>query len=478
MKRNWGRVFAGLLCLALILGLSAPAYAAETGQIPAAEEPAAIIAATPEPVRETILDGAAITKMVEDYLAERNVPKDRVGIAYCYTGTGDQWYFNPDTWFYPGSMYKVPLMMDLSERIRSGEVSPDTQIGGLPLDTVYEYILVYSNNDYAHKVRSFLGGDETWREEVKQYATLTDYDERYMLYCYFSPRYMNDVMETLYSAPERFPKVMDNLLKAEQGHYFRLPDDMHPYEVAQKYGSYLDQENSNWNHTSGIVYTPTPFILTIMTKNVGASEEFIGHLAAKFKDYTLSLDEKLAAWQREQEAREAERLAAEQAARLAAEQGAAQQQPAQQPNDAAQSRPDTPQTLLPTITSDRELRGHRAGIIALGFLLAASIIGGIAAVIIVKEKERRRYEAFRRRYEAEMRQEALERERAQQGRPAAQRPARRPAPSETAQPRTQRPAQQAPEQSRRAAQGHREQMRRQEKELSGQNPWFDDEDDE
>ena len=488
MNRNWGRVFAWLLCLALMVSLSAPAFAAEMSETPAAETPAAEIPAAPEPPqRESILDGAAITKMVEDYLAEKNVPKDRVGIGYCYTATGDEWYFNPDTWFYPGSMYKVPLMMDLSERIRSGEVAPDTQIGGLPLDTVYEYILVYSNNDYAHKVRTFLGGDEVWREKVKQYADLADYDERYMLYCYFSPRYMTDVMETLYYEPERFPDVLDNLLKAEQGHYFRLPDGMHQYEVAQKYGSYLDQENSNWNHTTGIVYTPRPFILTIMTKNVGGAEQFIGQLSEKFKDYTLSVDAKYDAWQREQEAKEAERRAAEEAARLAAAQGDEAQQTAPQqsaPQPQSQPRSEGPQTQLPTTTADRVLRAHRAGLIALGFLLAAAIIGGIAAVIIVKEKERRRYEAFRRRFEAEMRQEALERERARQAQTPpperARRPqqqVRRPAP-EAAQPQTRRPAAQSPDNARRAAEQHREQMRRQEEDLAGQNPWFDDEDDE
>ena len=468
MNRNWGRVFAWLLCLALMVGLSAPAFAAETAETPAAEAPAAELPAASEPPqRESILDGAAITKMVEDFLAEKNVPADRVGIGYCYTATGDEWYFNPDTWFYPGSMYKVPLMMDLSERIRSGEVAPDTQIGGLPLDTVYEYILVYSNNDYAHKVRTFLGGDEVWREEVKQYADLADYDERYMLYCYFSPRYMTDVMETLYYEPERFPGIVENMLEAEPYSYFHQYERRYP--IAQKYG-FVGQEENWVYHT----YINTCGII----------------------------DTKYDAWQREQEAKEAERRAAEEAARLAEAQSdgsqpTVPQQSALQPQ--SQPQPAGPQTQIPTTTADRVLRAHRAGLIVLGFLLAAAIIGGIAAVIIVKEKERRRYEAYRRRFEAEMRQEALERERARQTpppertrRPQPQQQVRRPAPEaaqpqprtrrptapEAAQPQTRRPAAQSPENARRAAEQHREQMRRQEEELAGQNPWFDDEDDE
>ena len=50
-----------------------------------------------------------------------------------------------------------------------------------------------------------------------------------------------------------------------------------------KHGAYLDNEGNNWNHTTGIITTPNPIILTIMTKNVGAPESFISqrHVLAK-----------------------------------------------------------------------------------------------------------------------------------------------------------------------------------------------------
>lgn len=412
MDRIGTRAFAWLLCLALILGLGMPVFAEEAA--PEAPAETAAPALIPE---SSILDSAAIGKMVDDYLARKGVPKDRVGIGFCYTATGDEWFLNPDTWFYPGSMYKVPLMMILSERLRDGQVSPSTQIGGLDLDTVYNYILVHSNNDYAHAVRKFLidgqGGDEIWRKEAQQYARLDKYDERYMLYCYFSPRYMTQVMETLYADPDRFPKVMENLLQAEQGHYFRQPEEMRAYDIAQKYGSYLDNEGSNWNHTTGIVYTPNPFIITVMTKNVGGAEQLIGEIGTLFKDYALELDGTLAAFEQEQARLEAERLAAEEAERLAAEQQQAQPQQQSAPRQSApQQNSSGPATVLQTQTPDRAERGHRAGIIVLLILLAAAIIGGIGSVIIVKERERRRYESYKRRFEEEMRQEALERERA------------------------------------------------------------------
>ena len=403
MNRMGKRVFAGLLCLALVFALSVPAFAEEiSAELPTASEPAA-------PVFEgSILDSAAIEKMVDDYLARKGIGKDRVGIGFCYTATGDEWFLNPDTWFYPGSMYKVPLMMILSERLRDGQVAPNEQIGGLDLDTVFRYILVNSNNDYAHAVRKFLidgqGGDEIWRKEAQQYARIDSYDERYMLYCYFSPRYMTQVMETLYNDPDRFPKVLDCLLQAEQGHYFRLPDEMRVYDVAQKYGSYIDNESSNWNHTTGIVYTPNPFIITVMTKNVGGSEQIIADLGVLFKDYALGLDAELEAFRAEQARAEAERQAAEEAARLAAEQAQQQTQPQAQQQSA--SRTNGPQTVLQTTTPDRAERGHRALIIVLLILLGAAILGGIGSVIIIKENERRRYESYKRRFAEEMRRDS------------------------------------------------------------------------
>lgn len=480
MNRIGERAFALLLCLALILALAVPAFAEEAAAEPAAEqapaEPADNAPAEAPLFEGSILDSDAISAMVDDFLTKKGIPKDRVGIGYCYTATGDEWFLNPDTWFYPGSMYKVPLMMILSERLRDGQIGEDTQIGGLDLDTVYNYILVHSNNDYAHAVRKFLidgqGDDQVWRKEAQQYARLDKYDERYLLYCYFSPRYMTQVMETLYNDPDRFPKVMDNLLEAEQGHYFRLPDEMHVYDVAQKYGSYLDNEGSDWNHTTGIIYTPNPFIITVMTKNVGGSEQLISQLGVLFKDYSLKLDEELAAYQEEQARLEAELRAAEEAERLAAEQAQASTQPAPAQNGPQQSTAS--ETALQTRTPDLAERGYRALVKMLLILLGASVAGGIGALIIIKENERKRYESYKRRFEEEMRQEALELKQAQRRevRPAAERPAPQPETARTRQPRartdTPRPRRETPV---------RQQPRR-ETPVFDEEQWLHDEEDE
>ena len=388
--RPFRRLAALLLILALLGALSLPAFAEES---PAPES---------APQTAGILDEGKLTALVEDFLKENNISKDRVGIGFCYPATGDEWFYNPDTWFYPASVYKVPLMMVLSERVGAGMVSESEMIGGLELPTVFEYILIYSNNDYAHEVRKFLGGDEVWREEAKQYAGLADdyYDPDYMQYCYFSPRYITKVLETLYAAgPERFPRVLDCMLRADQAHYFRLPDEMHPYDIAQKYGSYYDNQNTNWNHTVGIIYTPNPIILAVMTRDVGNYEWVIGQLAARFKDYALTLDEKLVPYVEEKEAQEAAQEAEVQAQQAAEAQA--------QREEEARLQAERQRFLDEREKQDRADRHLKYSLVAT--VTGLLFLGVLSILFVGKHRKKKRYDSYRRRFEEELRQEAMER---------------------------------------------------------------------
>lgn len=380
------RILALLLCAALLCAGPLPAFAEETPADGGG-----------------LLDEAALTDMVESFLLERGIPKDRVGIGFCIPETGEEWFYNPDAWFYPASVYKVPLMMILAEHVSGGQVDPEEQIGGLPLSTVFEYILTNSNNDYAHMVRQFLGGDEVWRQEAKQYAGLPDeyYDPDYMDYCYFSPRFITRVMETLYADPDRFPHVLECLLKADQAHYFRLADEMHPYAIAQKYGSYSDMQGTDWNHTTGIVYTTHPFILTVMTRNVVSYEWVLGHFALLFKDYALSLEEEVAPYVAEQEALAQERAEAE---RVQAE-AEAERQRAETERIAEEREAQIRRLREEREQQDRAAKLLMYSLAATGAALVALGIPGAILGLIDRSKRRRRYKAYLRRQE-EARREA------------------------------------------------------------------------
>jgi hypothetical protein len=101
---------------------------------------------------------------------------------------------------------------------------------------------------------------------------------------------MTSVMYTLFQEPDRFPGIIDRLKNAQPGHYFRMSLEKTGVEVAQKYGNYHDEDGNDWNHTAGIVFTDWPFLLTVMTRYGGISENIIADLAELFYDYTISID--------------------------------------------------------------------------------------------------------------------------------------------------------------------------------------------
>ena len=336
MRKLLKMTVSALTAAALAAALSVPAFAdntAASGNAAAAADPAA--------VDMTIFDPDALEQMTADFIgtwASHNVRAERISIAYTYLATGETWFYNPDTWYYSASMYKVPLMMILAQQEYNGELTQETDIKGITFAKAEESILVYSNNDYAHLMLNYLGTDQEAREMYKQFSSLPDdyYDPDFIDYSYFTVRFMNDVMTTLYNDPERFPNIIDCLKRAQPVDYFHLCTDPE-LVIAQKYGSY-----NEWNGTTGIIYTPNPVILTVMMKNVEGAEEVIANAAKMFVDYTLTLDDKLTAYsaEKEQAVRAAEEKAAADAAREAEEARLAQEEADRQAAEAAQRAED------------------------------------------------------------------------------------------------------------------------------------------
>ena len=372
------KIFALLICLSLVMSMSLSSFAEEAA--------------------EGVIDPAALQKLVDDFVAERGLDPKNFSVGYVYTATGEEWYYNPDTWYYPASMYKVPLMMMLAEKVAAGELSQDSDLGGYTVATAEEYIISYSNNDYAHYIRKYLGGDEVWRQHAKSYARLEEeeYSPDYMDYCYFSPRYITQVVKTLYTESHRFPNIIESMLEARYTHDFRLSEYMNnSFEIAQKYGSYVDGQGDNWNHNTGIIYTPNPFVLTVMTLNVPNYEKLISDVAVMLTEYTLSLEEELEVYEEEQaeaaEQAEAERIAAQQQAE--ADKAAAEQ--------AEKERIAAEQAEAERIAEDSARHKKLmllGGAAALGLVLVLLVIS-----LVKKARKRRRYKEYQRRFEQELR---------------------------------------------------------------------------
>lgn len=395
MHKTLRRLAALLLCAALLPGSLAWAAADSTDPGGAGTS----LASPTDP--NSIIDGTVLTSRIQKVLDERSIDPKQISVGYYYSATGDSWYFNGDKWFYPASMYKVPLVMLLAEKVHKGELAQDSQVYDGTVTDIEEHILTYSNNDWAHAIRKYLGGDAQWREDAKQYAQLKeeDYDPDYLDYCYFNNRYMTQVMTTLYTQRERFPNVVECLLTAEPEGYYRQTLGER-YEIAQKYGSFEDSRGVKFNHCAAIIYTPNPIVVTVMTSNVSRYEAVIAEIGQILAEYTLQLDPQVddhkqaleqAALEEEQRRQEEEAEALrrqEEEQRLAQE--AEQQRLAQEKEEAAAQK-------------RKEILSYAVKIAAALAVLAVLVLLVLFQLrrIRVQREEDRRYRAQRRRYAPE-----------------------------------------------------------------------------
>lgn len=347
MNRNIKKLVCVLLCLVLASSTGIAAFAGlETTAAPEGSgvEDNSIID------KETL--SSRVQTLVDQYAAANAVKPSQLSIAYTYLATGDSWYLNPDTWYYSASLYKVPLMMILAEREAKGELSPDSMIESMSLADTETAALIYSNNDVAHASLRYISGKTDKKESEKgtrplymAYSELPEsyYHSDFVNYSYFSSRFMNDVMKTLYSEPNSFPHIIDLLKQAEPGEYMHLKLG-DTYQIAQKYGYYKDSRQTVWNNITGIIYTPNPIIVTVMTADAAKGEQFMGDVAELFVNYTLELDSQLEAHKQQLALAQAQ-AEAEARAQAEAEAQAAAEAQAKAEAEAAQRRAEQEQAV-------------------------------------------------------------------------------------------------------------------------------------
>jgi len=352
------RIYKGLLCLLLCAAVLCPsctAYA-DTEEL-------------------SVIDPAELDALMEDFIAEHEIDGGNISIGYCYTATGERWYYNRDEWYYAGSMYKVPLMMLMAEKVKSGEITKETEIKGMKLEEAEELILVHSNNEWAHVMRNYLGGDAVWRADSMKYSSMKaeEYDPDFMDYGYVNPVYVLDVFDTLRRSPEDYPGVHEKLLRASPGQYLRrnLNDE---YEIAQKYGA-LEE----FYHIGGIIYTPNPIVVTVMTEYLHYEDALMGDAAEMLVNYTLELDKRLEALIAAQEA-----------------------QPQPTPTPEALPTPEVTPAAEPVVEKPEEggvydSLAKLAAYISLPCVLGALVLGIMQTVENIGAKSRRRSASRRRK---------------------------------------------------------------------------------
>lgn len=304
--------FFSLGLAALLTGsLVLPALAADDMPAdPAAEGSGAV---------QPLLDKAELDAMMASFMEERGLDETNFSLAFCYTGTGETWFYNEDTYFEGASLYKLPLMMAIARKVSSGELQQTDQIYGIDISYMEEMALTYSNNEISEMMIGYFQPFKDYRTMLAEIAgiPIEEVPDDFFRTNTFSARFMLGVLQNLYDNPDTFPNVIPCLKNAQPDQFFRLRLEGE-YEIAQKYGS-----AASHTHTAGIIYTPTPCLLVVMTKYAYAAERVIGDAAELFANYSLTMDQRLAQRIAEEEAAEQARL--EEEARLKAEQEAAEQ---------------------------------------------------------------------------------------------------------------------------------------------------------
>ena len=358
MREKISRFLAILLCAALILALPCAAFAdgedggetpvdpapvaptpAETEapaeptsapeQTPAPEQSSAPaytvpeeqvdeVIVTAETVEDGVLDSDELKELIENFLDERGIAHDRFRLGYTYTGTNETWYYNGDVWSYSASVYKLPLMMMLAQKVANGELKQDDKVCGVDLTYAETSVLTYSNNDYAHVMIHYFDSEQDYREQQVKMSDVPveDIPERYYISSHFSPRFVIGVLRNLYENPDQFPNIVECLKVATPGQYLSrtLGDE---YEVAQKYGAY-----EQFNNIAGIVYMPHPILIAINTTWVGNAERVLADAGKLLADYTLTLDARLEEREKAAKAEEERKLQEEEAERKRLEEAA------------------------------------------------------------------------------------------------------------------------------------------------------------
>lgn len=264
-------------------------------------------------------EGKTWEELVEEFLSSRGTDSEQVALGYMNTVTGEEHYLNGDKYMDAGSLYKVPLNMWFAERIYTGELSWDSIIAGTTYDRLQEWTIINSDNTFAEYMWNHIGGYHRYRVEICPYMGVDPdtVEEKYYVNNYFTARQMIHCLNLLCTESERFPGLVDTMLKAEPENYFNYKPQ--EFQVAHKYG----YNTEGWRlflNDSAIVYTDEPIVIVMFSDSISEPYEALSDFCTLMCDYTqYHIAQRL-----RQEALEAE-MAAE-AARKAAEEASLRQQ--------------------------------------------------------------------------------------------------------------------------------------------------------
>ena len=296
MKQFISWLLAFVLILSAQMGMLV-AYAEQTAPAPTEELP--LTQTLPSGVREDgTLDGDIVKQWVDAYLTENHwdSPGCVMGIAYWYSGTGETWYYHADDWIGGVNWYKLPICMHYAEELASGEMTKESVVTGITLEYAMNTTLENSSGPSLYSLVTDLTEREgaSYAEIARQYADLPDsYFTSEFYNNAYTARLMMEITKTLFQGgEERFPNVLEPMKKSQPEDLFKRDWIIRTaWDCAQTHAADWGGAGDDLIHCTGIFYTPTPVVLTIMTKNIW-DLDIMGGVAGHFANLAVEMSEK------------------------------------------------------------------------------------------------------------------------------------------------------------------------------------------
>ena len=264
-----------LVCLLLALCVLLPALPA-------------VLAEEPESGDERFA-GKSWDEVVEEFLESMGSDPGNVAIGYYNTVTGEEHYLNPDDYRITASMYKVPMNMVLLDRLSRGEIDWDTKIVGYPYEVVLEQTIVRSNNEISRDIIRWEFGNGNWQEGRRAMAAYHGLDPetvdwKFRENNYSTPRQMIYCLRLLYENPDRFPRLVETMQRAEPTEYFKRREQR--FDIAHKYGYLQTDDGHLYINDCGICFTDEPILIVMFTDNLYNAFDVLTEFCTLMCDYT------------------------------------------------------------------------------------------------------------------------------------------------------------------------------------------------
>jgi len=294
-----------LFALAAIILISVAGVGVNLSKEHAAEAAAATLAAEKTRIAaEKALKAEQEKKAFSDLQSEINSyigpDKSRIGLIYYDLEIGTSIEINPNMEFVAASTVKVPMNITLLDLVQKGSIDFGSSIqyeesdyeGGtgilqgqdkskpIPLKTLSEYSIIYSDNIATQMIIRTIGHDRMYDafskivgHDVEDTGNLT------------TPANNAAYLKRLYTNPNNNPNYAFLIANMKKTIFHDMIDKYIPHEItAHKVG-----ENDTYYHDIAIVYTKRPYILAVFSNGVPNAQEKIAKISKMIYDYQIGL---------------------------------------------------------------------------------------------------------------------------------------------------------------------------------------------